>query len=129
VHILALKTLGLYCIFNKELAKKHIMIFFYQFSLEQENQEIWVVALKGIFDLLLIYGLDYFEILQSPENTSMENKSEKNRTLYTHDDSIVSINKEMNEKSSCNFVKILTGLLDNPVSNRCHYCNDGSRSY
>jgi hypothetical protein len=102
------------------------MIFFYQFSLEQENQEIWIVALKGIFDLLLIYGLDYFEILQSPENISeIENKSEKNRTLYTHDDSIVSINKEMNEKSSCNFVKILTGLLDNPVSNQCHCCNDG----
>ncbi|XP_019888432.1 condensin complex subunit 3 isoform X2 [Ooceraea biroi] len=114
VHILALKTLGLYCIFDKELAKKHIMIFFYQFSLEQENQEIWVVALKGIFDLLLSYGLDYFEILQSLED-STQNRSERSRTLYTHDNTVVSINKGIkSEKSSCNFVKILTGLLDNP---------------
>jgi len=97
------------------------MIFFYQFSLELENQEIWIVALKGIFDLLLIYGLEYFEILQSTEDNSMENKSEKSRSLYTHDDTVVSINKETSEKESCNFVKILTGLLDNPVSNQCHY--------
>lgn len=121
MHILALKALGLYCILDKELAKKHIMIFFYQFSLEQENQEIWITALKGIFDLLLMYGLDYFEILQNSEENSMQNKS-KNRTLYTHDDTVVSINQIESRENSCNFVKILTGLLDNPVCDQWHNC-------
>ncbi|GAB1863840.1 Condensin complex subunit 3 [Camponotus japonicus] len=113
VHVLALKVLSIYCILDKELAKKHIMIFFYQFSYEQENQENWIVALKGIFDLLLIYGLEYFENLQIQEENS-ENKSEKSRLLYTHEDSIVSINKRIDiEKGPCNFIKILMGLLNN----------------
>ncbi|EFN66582.1 Condensin complex subunit 3 [Camponotus floridanus] len=113
VHVLALKLLSTYCILDKELAKKHIMIFFYQFSYEQENQENWIVALKAIFDLLLIYGLEYFENLQIQEENS-ENKSEKSRLLYTHEDSIVSINKRIDiEKGPCNFIKILIGLLNN----------------
>lgn len=93
------------------------MIFFYQFSYEQENQENWIVALKGIFDLLLIYGLEYFENLQIQEENS-ENKSEKSRLLYTHEDSIVSINKRIDiEKGPGNFIKILIGLLNNAVNN------------
>ncbi|XP_032674669.1 condensin complex subunit 3 isoform X2 [Odontomachus brunneus] len=107
VHVLALRALGLYCILDKEMAKKHLMIFFYQFSTEQENPDIWIIALKGIFDLLLVYGLEYFEILQTPEE-----RSEKNRILYTHEDSVVSLSQRT-EESTCNFVKILTGLLDN----------------
>ncbi|XP_067204623.1 condensin complex subunit 3 isoform X2 [Linepithema humile] len=121
VHILALKVLTVYCLLDKELAKKHIMIFFYQFSLEQETREIWLTALKGIFDLLLRYGLEYFEILQNPEDeNSMQNKCEKSRSLYTRENSITSLNKTMSinktteiEEGSCNFIKILTGLLDN----------------
>lgn len=94
------------------------MIFFYQFSLEQENQEIWVISLKGIFDLLLMYGLEYFDILQSSEENSMENRSEKIRSLYTHDDSSIFINKQTEvEEGPCNFIKILTGLLTNAVNN------------
>ncbi|XP_011050713.1 PREDICTED: condensin complex subunit 3 isoform X2 [Acromyrmex echinatior] len=117
VHVLALKTLCVYCILDKELAKKHIMIFFYQFSLEQENQEIWVVSLKAIFDLLLVYGLEYFNIMQTPENNSVHNRSEKTRSLYTHEDSShedISISKRTEiEEGPCNFIKILTGLLTN----------------
>lgn len=94
------------------------MIFFYQFSLEQENQEIWVISLKGIFDLLLMYGLEYFDILQSSEENSMEYRSEKIRSLYTHDDSSISISKRTEvEEGPCNFIKILTGLLTNAVNN------------
>lgn len=93
------------------------MIFFYQFSLEQENQEIWVVSLKGIFDLLLIYGLEYFDILHSPiEENSVQNRSEKTRSLYSHDDQSISISKRTEvEEGPCNFIKILTGLLTNAV--------------
>lgn len=120
VHVLVLKVLAVYCILDKELAKKHIMIFFYQFSLEQENQEIWIVALKGIFDLLLYYGLEYFEILQNledEENSTIQNRCEKSRSLYTHEDSITSVNKTTEiEEGSCNFIKILTALLNSAVN-------------
>ncbi|EFN80114.1 Condensin complex subunit 3 [Harpegnathos saltator] len=110
VHVLALKALGVYCILDKEMAKKYLMVFFYQFSAEQENPDIWVIALKGIFDLLLSYGLEYFEILQIPEE-----RSGWSRMLYTHDvDSVVTLNgRPAIEDNSRNFVHILTGLLDN----------------
>lgn len=113
VHVLALKGLGLYCILDKEMAKKHLMIFFYQFSAEQENADIWIIALKGIFDLLLVYGLEYFEILQRPEERS--EKSRSTHTLYTHEDSCISLSQRTETEETCNFVKILTGLLDNVV--------------
>ncbi|XP_011876337.1 PREDICTED: condensin complex subunit 3 [Vollenhovia emeryi] len=114
VHILALKTLAVYCLLDKELTKKHVMIFFYQFSLEQENQEIWIVSLKAIFDLLLMYGLEYFDILQPSEENSMQSRSEKTRSLYAHEDSSIDISKRCQvEEGPCNFIKILTGLLTN----------------
>lgn len=105
------------------------MIFFYQFSLEQENQEIWVVSLMAIFDLLLVYGLEYFDILQTPENNSVHNRSEKTRSLYTHEDSThedISISKRTEiEEGPCNFIKILTGLLTNAVSNNIfEFCSN-----
>lgn len=87
--------------------------------MEQETREIWVVALKGIFDLLLWYGLEYFEILQNSEDeeNSMQNKCEKSRSLYTHENSVTSVNRTTEiEEGSCNFIKILTGLLDNSVN-------------
>lgn len=93
------------------------MIFFYQFSMEQENQEIWIIALKAIFDLLLVYGLEYFQIPQNSEESSVQNKTEKSRILYTKEDDMVSISRHTEmEEGSGNFIKILMGLLDNAVN-------------
>ncbi|XP_025154872.1 condensin complex subunit 3 isoform X2 [Harpegnathos saltator] len=87
VHVLALKALGVYCILDKEMAKKYLMVFFYQFSAEQENPDIWIP----------------------------EERSGWSRMLYTHDvDSVVTLNgRPAIEDNSRNFVHILTGLLDN----------------
>ncbi|OAD60372.1 Condensin complex subunit 3 [Eufriesea mexicana] len=116
VHILAIKAVSICCILDKELAKQHIMMMFLQFSLEQENIDIWIVALKGIFDLLLLYGLECFDILgNSEENTT--NRTEKSRTkLFTETNSevsLTSIHQSEAGQSNCNFIKILAGLLDN----------------
>ncbi|XP_033356774.1 condensin complex subunit 3 [Bombus vosnesenskii] len=116
VHILALKAVSVCCILDRELAKQHIMMLFLQFSLEQENPDIWIVALKGIFDLLLLYGLEHFDILENvPDNTG--SKSEKSRTkLFTDTDtevSVASLRKSEAERGNCNFIKIIAGLLDN----------------
>ncbi|CAK9813926.1 Condensin complex subunit 3 [Anthophora quadrimaculata] len=114
VHILAIKAISICCILDKELAEQHIMTLFLQFSLEQENVEIWIIALKGIFDLLLLYGLEHFDIVEHTQQ-NFTNKTEKSRTkLYNDTDSevsLTSINRTQTER--CNFIKILAGLLDN----------------
>lgn len=91
------------------------MMLVLQFSLEQENLDIWIIALKGIFDLLLLYGLEHFDILEYNEENST-NKNEKSHTtkLYTDNDTEVSLSSEVG--TGRNFIKILAGLLDNPVS-------------
>ncbi|CAD1469487.1 unnamed protein product [Heterotrigona itama] len=116
VHILALKAVSICCILNKELAKQHIMMLFLQFSLEQENLDIWIAALKGIFDLLLLYGLEYFDMLENANDNTV-NRSERSRTkLFTDTDteiSLSSVHRSEAERGNCNFIKILAGLLDN----------------
>ncbi|CAL7949788.1 unnamed protein product [Xylocopa violacea] len=118
VHILALKAISICCILDKELAKQHIMMLFLQFSLEQENTNIWITALKGIFDLLLLYGLEYFDIIENlnQKNTNKSVSVDKTRTkLFTKTDAEISLTLTHNEDTvhdGCNFIKILTGLLD-----------------
>ncbi|XP_033333688.2 chromosome associated protein G isoform X2 [Megalopta genalis] len=116
VHILAIKALGIFCVLDKEVARKHIMVLFLQFSLEQENPEIWTMTLKGIFDLLLFYGLEYFDMLGSEDVTT--NRTEKSRTvrLYTDTNDEISVSSAQHsntEEGNHSFIKILTGLLDN----------------
>ncbi|XP_031831534.1 chromosome associated protein G [Nomia melanderi] len=116
VHILAIKAVSICSILNKELAKQHIMMLFFQFSLEQENPEIWIVTLKGIFDLLLLYGLEYFDILENSNDTT--SRTEKSRTvkLYTETDKEISLSstqQSSTEQTNCNFIQILARLLDN----------------
>ncbi|XP_076234312.1 chromosome associated protein G [Calliopsis andreniformis] len=118
VHILAIKAISICCVLDKELAKKHIMMLLLQFSLEQENEEIWIAALKGIFDLLLLYGLEYFDIVDTTEINNTTKKTEKSRTvkLFTDTDQEISLSSARTSdagNANCNFIKILTGLLDN----------------
>ncbi|XP_054016614.1 condensin complex subunit 3-like [Hylaeus anthracinus] len=117
VRVLAIKVIGINCILDKELAKKHLLTLFLQFSLEQQNQEIWIVTLKGIFDLLLVYGLEYFDILVN-RNEPM-NRTEKSHSvrLYSDADREVSLSSTQRIDeiggNNCNFIQVLVGLLDN----------------
>ncbi|XP_076637390.1 chromosome associated protein G [Colletes latitarsis] len=101
VYMLAIKTVSIYGILDKELAKKHMVILLLQFSLEQENSKILVTALKGIFDLLLLYGLEYFGNVESQEEIIDQSKK-----------SLSSTQRSETEGNNCNLIKILTGLLD-----------------
>ena len=117
VHILAIQAVSICCILDKELAKQHLMMLVLQFSLEQENANIWIIALKGIFDLLLLYGLEHFDILEYNEERSTS-RTEKSHTtkLYTDNDTEVSLSSTHKSEvgNSRNFIKILAGLLDHP---------------
>ncbi|XP_043255103.1 condensin complex subunit 3-like [Colletes gigas] len=101
VYMLAIKTISIYGILDKELAKKHMVILLLQFSLEQENSKILITALKGIFDLLSLYGLEYFGNVESQEETIDQSKKSPSSTQRSE-----------TEGNNCNFIKILTGLLD-----------------
>ncbi|XP_017891322.1 condensin complex subunit 3 [Ceratina calcarata] len=119
VHVLAIKGISICSILDKSFAKEHILILFLQFSLEQENNEIWIMTLKGIFDLFLLYGLDYFDILEnvSEGDSNKTANTEKSRTkLYTDNDSEVAFEKmtqNFTGDGNCNIINILTELLEN----------------
>ncbi|XP_053986177.1 condensin complex subunit 3-like [Hylaeus volcanicus] len=114
VHILAIKAISIYCILDKEMAKKHILILFLQFSLEQENQEIWIAALKGILDLLLLHGLECFDIFENRNaTTESTNKSELVQLFTEREVTLSMVRGSDIQKNNCDFIKILAGLLDN----------------
>ncbi|KAL2745812.1 Condensin complex subunit 3 [Vespula maculifrons] len=116
VHILALEALGIFCILDKELAKTHILTFLLQFSLEEEKQEIWIVTLKALFDLLLRYGLEFFDISKSSDNNSLLNKTNKPVKLFNRmeeEDITVYRQPSNNQAQNPDIMKILIGLMDN----------------
>ncbi|KAF7389917.1 hypothetical protein HZH68_011774 [Vespula germanica] len=116
VHILALEALGIFCILDKELAKTHILTFLLQFSLEQEKQEIWIVTLKALFDLLLRYGLEFFDISKNSDDNSLLNKTNKPVKLFNRmeeEDITVYRQPSNNQAQNPDIMKILIGLMDN----------------
>lgn len=88
VLTLAIKCTTNYCLKNEEAAKQNMPAFLLQFA--HENEDVWLVTLKGVFDLLLEFGLKTFNM--TPE---MGNES---------------------ETSNGSFINVLTGLLDHAVS-------------
>ncbi|XP_076300337.1 chromosome associated protein G [Lasioglossum baleicum] len=121
VHISAIRALSIYCVLDKTLAKKYLMVLFLQFSLEQENLEIWLIALKGIFDLCLLHGLEYLDIIENVDGTA--NKTEKSHSvkLYSHSDrevSLTSMQQSSKEKDDdYNFIKIIITFMDHTDEN------------
>ncbi|XP_012266256.2 condensin complex subunit 3 [Athalia rosae] len=118
VIILALKTTSVCCMLDETLAKKYIPIFFLQFTVD--NDDIWLAALKGIFDLLVFYGLERLGMVTSPEtNGDPPAGNGKTRTksirLYNHtDENDIPLASEQDHSARHrNIISILTGLLDN----------------
>ncbi|XP_015175226.1 PREDICTED: condensin complex subunit 3-like [Polistes dominula] len=121
VHVLALDALGIFCILDKELARKHIFTFLLQFSLEQEKQDIWVITLKALFDLLTCYGVDFFDIkkVNNDDSANQSNKRNKNIKLFgrkeeEEDGELTDCTSQsINQIQNPDIMKILIGLLDN----------------
>eukprot|EP00026_Physarum_polycephalum_P001177 Phypoly_transcript_01178.p1 GENE.Phypoly_transcript_01178~~Phypoly_transcript_01178.p1 ORF type:complete len:1169 (+),score=188.17 Phypoly_transcript_01178:388-3507(+) len=51
-----MKLLGLFCLFDKEMATSHVAIFIQAVS--RDGQEVKITAMKVLFDFLLAYNLD-----------------------------------------------------------------------
>ncbi|XP_043504256.1 condensin complex subunit 3 [Polistes fuscatus] len=117
VHLLALEALGIFCILDKEIAKKHIFTFLLQFSLEQEKQDIWIITLKALFDLLTCYGIDFFDVkkIDSDNSANQSNKHNKNKLFnpVEEEDLTVCTNQSISQIQNPDIMKILIGLMDN----------------
>ena len=108
------------CQLDEQLAKKYFTMFFLQFSLFPDNQSLWVTALKSIFDLLLRYGLEFFDIAHTEDECTAHDRSKRNKTmrLYTDNDECSAVTSDQFdvEEGGDKFIKVLTSLLDNEVS-------------
>lgn len=87
---------------------------------ESSSEEVWIAATEVVFDLLLKYGFEHFDIPQDgDENTTMHNGSKRSKSvrLYSHTDDDTHVNdKQINSTDmGNNVIKALLALLDNSV--------------
>ena len=120
IHELALKAVAICCQLDGELAKKYFTMFFLQFSIYPDEPKLWITTLKSIFDLLLRFGLEFFNIAQTEEEGTTHDRSKRNRTvrLYTDNEECSAVTSDQFdvEEGGDKFIKVLTSLLDNEVS-------------
>lgn len=84
---------------------------------ESTNEEIWIASTEIIFDLLLKYGFEHFDITQDDD---MHNGSKRSRSirLYSHNDDDTNVNDKISPVDSSNdVIKVLMALLDSQVNN------------
>ncbi len=60
VKSLGMHCLGLYCTMDKTLAQENMRVFIHAFS-NSNHEELQVVAVKTIFDLVMLWGLSTFQ--------------------------------------------------------------------
>lgn len=113
---LALKCVGLCCHIDKDLAKKYLMIYFIYIT-ESDDEEVWIAVTEIIFDLLLKYGIEHFEITQDDGNNHQDgNKRNKSVRLYSHTDEDIHVNdRQVNADTGNDVIKALISLLDSQV--------------
>ncbi|XP_013389850.1 condensin complex subunit 3-like [Lingula anatina] len=123
----AVRALGLCCIISKEAARSHLVLFIQVSQVDQETVKI--TALKVIFDLLHIFGLEAFDV-QENENTTQDidqTKDSNSDSRVTQENSEVSVvegeekeeeadDQSKNTSIAASLVTILLGLLDSESS-------------
>lgn len=117
----ALECLGLFCLLDKPLAKENFVMFCFQIA----NDEVCEIALKVTFDLLLLYGLETFQVQEDNEETTEKKKSKKKKNLFVTDMYEDGFDTEEDENqetqthissgssgNTTNLISMLTSLLD-----------------
>ncbi|XP_046383264.1 condensin complex subunit 3 [Ischnura elegans] len=128
VHSKSLEALALFCHLDKELAKTNFVFFFCVISrTTDEDLELGVSALKAIFDILCLFGIESFDVADMPEGFD-DKPTEKERRSRIMDDVIDSVSTDdlesdssgiaasHKEKKNVNLMTILTSLLDHKHS-------------
>lgn len=85
---------------------------------ESTSDDVWIAATEVIFDLLLKFGFEHFDITQEDDNNP-QNASKRSRSvrLYSHNDEDINVNDKQigNMDGGNNILKALMALLDNQV--------------
>ncbi|KAJ8674292.1 hypothetical protein QAD02_005554 [Eretmocerus hayati] len=116
---IALRCIGLCCHVDAELAKKYLMLCFLYIS-ESPYEDVWIAAAQVIFDMLLKYGFEHFNINKDDDPNNQQNgKRNKSIRLFSQTDEDVLVNdKQINPaESSDSVLKALTALIDNQHQN------------
>lgn len=91
----ALKCLSLCCLNSKDTALQYLNIFLQACHIEMEVDEVKVTALKAIFDILLVFGLELFESTSSSDSMSeSQNNNNSQGSMYQFNQSCSSVLSE-----------------------------------
>ncbi|XP_014769523.1 condensin complex subunit 3, partial [Octopus bimaculoides] len=114
VRNLGLKCLGLCCLNSKETAVRHLNIFLEACHIEVEVDAVKVTALKAIFDILLVFGIDLFVNSSSSEEDGEANScSEINETANNLESNLEESNQE--KSGSSVMIALLCKQMDSEV--------------
>ncbi|XP_034233209.1 condensin complex subunit 3 [Thrips palmi] len=130
----ALECLGIFCLLDKPLAQENFLMFCFQIA----NDDVCEVALKVTFDLLLLYGLETFQIQEENGETTEKKKSKKKKNLFVtdmYDDGFDTEEEESQETqthissgssgNTSNLISILTSLLDSTSTSMRNLAMEG----
>ncbi|CAD6226878.1 GSCOCG00005958001-RA-CDS [Cotesia congregata] len=124
VHILTLKAVGIFSMLDEKLAKERFWHYLMYFTEEENSTDLWIISLKVVFDLLLRYGLETFNISNEVDstvnitgnNTQRSRKSGSSHRLYSNTSASLiaeSLVSDISENSEKNLITIMTALCDN----------------
>ncbi|KAG8284843.1 hypothetical protein J6590_093703 [Homalodisca vitripennis] len=74
---LTLRVLSSFCVLDAELAKEYFFFFCFKIT----KNDLSITALKCVFDLLLVYGLSYFNIQDPDEETNEGSEETEQKNL------------------------------------------------
>ena len=124
VRSLAVRALGVCCLISQDVAKKYILVFYFQLA-NSEADEVCTMTVKVIFDLFLLYGLQTFQFEENAEDEEHGekevNRADRKRLLDATEledadgDDITKSNDGVTSAvnvSDSHFIRILTSLLD-----------------
>uniref|UniRef100_A0A1X7SQ01 Nuclear condensin complex subunit 3 C-terminal domain-containing protein n=1 Tax=Amphimedon queenslandica TaxID=400682 RepID=A0A1X7SQ01_AMPQE len=74
VRDMSVFSLGLACLLDVSLARRHILLFIQVIQVDHEN--VQATSLKVVFDMLHLYGLEAFNLELKPSEEKEEEKEE-----------------------------------------------------
>lgn len=109
-----MKTIGIACLLDGELAKKYFATFVLYTSVDQK-EEIFKISLMSILDMLVCYGLQHFNVENSVDMSNQKKKG--SLQLFDLDKDEMDLAVSEIQKETENIVTKLIRLLDHEVKN------------
>ncbi|KAG1674342.1 Condensin complex subunit 3 [Nymphon striatum] len=123
VRNLAVRSLGMCCHLSKETALQHFVLLLQISQVDQET--VRVTALKAIFDILMIYGLESFN--ENTESCESESISDEVDIIEESEERTLSSESTLEKtfETAKNVTSILTSLLSSEFTEVCTTAAEG----